>query len=367
MTCSIHPVAFRSRSAVAISNDHVELIIVMGGGHLASFTRRDQPVNVFWEPAWASLDPGLRRIQSRETYGDGPEAGLLSGILGHNLCVDVFGAQSDGEVAAGLAIHGEVGLVAWEALSAQVVRGEATLVMRARLPESFLEVTRSVRLRDGASCVRVEESVRNLTGVERVYGCAQHVTLGEAFLKDAPALFACNADKGRTWPQPSAEKHSTWAVAADFDYPDVPRRDGGTADWRRYPRDARNSDLCTLRVRPQDELGWFTAVQNACRLGVYYIWERAAYPWLMTWEENYTRAGKPWNEHTLTRGLEFSSYAFALSRQTNVDIGRLFDTPAFQWLDAHATRTTRYEFGLHAMDRTVEEAPPISAFHPLAG
>ena len=38
------------------------------------------------------------------------EGQLLFGIAGHNICLDVFGAHSAGEVAAGMAFHGEAGL-----------------------------------------------------------------------------------------------------------------------------------------------------------------------------------------------------------------------------------------------------------------
>ena len=40
---------------------------------------------------------------------------------------------------------------------------------------------------------------------------------------------------------------SQWKPATEFVYPDVPRRDGGTDDWARFPRVPRNSDLATLR------------------------------------------------------------------------------------------------------------------------
>lgn len=76
----------------------------------------------------------------------------------------------------------------------------------------------------------------------------------------------------------------------------------------------------------------------------------------MTWEENKSRDGKPWCGRTLARGLEFSSYAFALGRQWNVEKGKLLDTPAFQWLDAHETTTTVFTVGLHNGAYTVAQA-----------
>jgi hypothetical protein len=45
------------------------------------------------------------------------------------------------------------------------------------------------------------------------------------------------------------------------------------------------------------------------------------------------------------RGLEFTSYAFATSREQNVKLGELFDTPAFEWLDAYEERSTVGDHG----------------------
>jgi hypothetical protein len=70
-------------------------------------------------------------------------------------------------------------------------------------------------------------------------------------------------------------------------------------------------------------------------LALGYRWERATFPWLMTWEENRARQQAPWNGRTLVRGLEFGSYAFATSRRDNVERGKLMGQPCFEWLDAH--------------------------------
>ena len=69
-----------------------------------------------------------------------------------------------------------------------------------------------------------------------------------------------------------------------------------------------------------------------------------SFPWLMTWEENRHLDEKPWDARTLTRGMEFSSYAFATDRKTNVELGTLLDTPAFMWLDAFEKKHTRSTF-----------------------
>ena len=90
-----------------------------------------------------------------------------------------------------------------------------------------------------------------------------------------------------------------------------------------------------MSLEPDKRRGWFSAQNANLRRRISYVWERKGFPWLMTWEENGCRTEKPWDGRTLTRGLEFSSYAFPLSRRQNVEMGPLLGTPTFEWLDAH--------------------------------
>ena len=46
------------------------------------------------------------------------------------------------------------------------------------------------------------------------------------------------------------------------------------------------------------------------------------------------------------RGLEFGSYALALGRQRNVEIGNMFDTRTYEWLDASETKETNFFMSL---------------------
>ena len=102
-----------------------------------------------------------------------------------------------------------------------------------------------------------------------VAGRSQHVTLGAEFLT-APTgseqrgiSFSSNCDRGMTWPDPELPPSSQWATAAEFTYPDVPRKDGLSDDWRQYPRTDVNSDLLTMRVSPDSPHGWFVAERGA--------------------------------------------------------------------------------------------------------
>jgi len=283
------------------------------------------------------------------------EGELLCGLSGINLCCDVFGAHSAGEVAAGLCFHGEAGLTTWEVREAD--RAAGTVTLAAHLRRSELEVSRTFSL-DGA-VLSMAETLTNLAGFERALGRAQHVTVGDKFM-DGGCSFRASCDKGMTWPEdedPDGSLGSKWKPATAFEYPDLPLREGGTESWCEYPRNEKSSDLATMRVSPGEEHGWFVAERAAAegagagtpRLAFATAWERATFPWLMTWEENRSRASLPWAGKTLCRGLEISSYAFATSKRDNVERGSLFDTPCFEWLDANEAKSTVLRLSLQAV------------------
>lgn len=321
------------------------------------------PLNALWEPPWPTTDPALRKLQAG-VMGDSSdlESELLAGIGGANLCCDVFGAHSKGEMASGLAFHGEAGLTTWEVdgwdAQAQV------LTMSAHLRRTMLRYRRHFSL-DGPT-VKITEEISNLCSFERALGRTQHVTVGEQFLLDRASgdsvcAFRANCDVGHTWPtdhDEAGELSSRWAPATPFTYPSMPLRGGGTATWERFPHGShgqKSSDLATMRVAPSAAHGWFvaerapTAETGDVALALACAWERATFPWLMTWEEMRSRQTKPWEGRTVCRGLEVSSYAFATSRRDNVERGRLLDTPCFEWLDADETKVTTWYLSLQAI------------------
>ena len=110
----VSDVIFCNRVGVKLENNKVELIILTGGGHIASFTLKADPLNPLWVPPWKSTEPGLRKICDKDEMGESEESQILASIMGHNLCLDVFGDHSKGEMKHGLLFHGEAGLVNWD-------------------------------------------------------------------------------------------------------------------------------------------------------------------------------------------------------------------------------------------------------------
>jgi hypothetical protein len=221
------------RQGLRFANDCLEVVILPGGGHIAKVALLSGPSagsNPLWELPWPTVDPSLRRaaILQTDVYGTDKEGELLCSIAGHNLAADVFGAQSKGEQEkSGLCFHGEAGLVQWEVETASIVPGGGVeLTMAASLPESQLRIGRVFDLKPGSHTVKCTETITNLTGFQRAGGRAQHVTIGSEWLQSAGGCrFACNADRGMTWPDEVDD--GTWKQATEFNYPFVPKKKSG--------------------------------------------------------------------------------------------------------------------------------------------
>src|SRR5580692_5030344 len=99
-------IQFQNRRAVRVENELVRVTSTIEGAHLAEILHKPSGVNPLWIPPWPSIEPSTYNFAKHPEYGVGAEAHLLSGILGHNICLDTFGGPSLEEAAAGMPVHG---------------------------------------------------------------------------------------------------------------------------------------------------------------------------------------------------------------------------------------------------------------------
>src|SRR5580704_603368 len=98
---------YRNRRAASIENQSLRVTVLCDGGHIAEILHKASGVNPLWTPPWPSMEPSTYNAATHTAYGSGVESKLLAGIMGHNLCLDIFGGPSAEEAAAGLGVHGE--------------------------------------------------------------------------------------------------------------------------------------------------------------------------------------------------------------------------------------------------------------------
>jgi hypothetical protein len=317
---------FRGRRSAAIENERLRVTVLEGGGHIAEILHKRTGISPLWIPGWDTIEPDGYDPARHPQYGGGSDASLLAGIMGHNLCLDIFGGPSDEEAAAGYPAHGETSIARFA-----IDAGGDRLRMETVLPNAQLRVTRDILLHDDE--VRVCETVENLTSTDRAVGWTEHVTLGPPFLANGETCFDVSADRSMVYP-------ATFGPAdylepgREFTWPRGPRIGGGTVDLRSYSAASASSAYTAHRMSLASEVASFTAFSPAHQLVFGYSWRRADFPWLGIWEENRSRTAPPWNGRELACGLEFGVSPFPESRRQMIERGRLFDTPAFRWIPA---------------------------------
>ena len=82
---------YRGRRATSIENEHVRVTVLHEGGHIAEILDKESGVNPLWTPPWESIEPSTYDPRKHPEYGADAESKLLGGIMGHNLCMDIFG------------------------------------------------------------------------------------------------------------------------------------------------------------------------------------------------------------------------------------------------------------------------------------
>ena len=105
---------YRNRRAHSIENEHLRIVVTVEGGHLAVIEDKASGINPLWSPPWPTIEPSTYDPARHPEYGLDAESRLLSGILGHNLCLDLFGGPSPEEAAAGITVHAEASVLPYE-------------------------------------------------------------------------------------------------------------------------------------------------------------------------------------------------------------------------------------------------------------
>jgi hypothetical protein len=328
---------YQSRRAWTLENRHVRVTVLVEGGHVAEIVPAGTGVNPLWTPPWASIEPSAYDPAKHPGYGGDAESRLLAGIMGHNLCLDIFGGPSAEEAAAGLTVHGEASIAPYQ------IAGSATEVtMRATFPQAQLAFERVVRLSPSAAVVEFTETVENLTACDRPIGWTQHVTLGAPFVAPGKTHFRASATRSKVFESDFTDGKGYMKIAAEFDWPFVPCDGGGKADMRVFPDADVSGAFSTHLMDPEREHACFTAWSPESRVAIGYVWRRTDFPWLGIWEENRSRTQSPWNGKTITRGMEFGASPMPETRRQMVERGSLFGVPAFRWIPARSRVVAEY-------------------------
>ena len=345
-------IQYRGRRAHALDNGKLEIIVTVEGGHIAAVIDQATGLNPLWVPPWPTMEPSQYDPAKHPQYGGNSESKLLAGILGHNLCLDTYGGPSAAEAAAGMTVHGEAPVAAYDL----AVEGD-TLTQSATLEAARLRFARRIHLPAAARVATITETVENLSPFDHPIAWTEHVTLGPPFLEKGRTQFRASATTSKVIEQDFAGGKGYMQTGAQFDWPLVPCPDGSRADLRLFTNRPVSGDFSTHLLDPAREDAWFAAWSPTHRLAFGYVWKQKDFPWLGIWEENYSRVSAPWNGATLTRGMEFGVSPFPESRRAMLERGSLFGVPGCRWVPARQQVTVQYRLFLLPA-ASVPESPP---------
>jgi len=338
--------SWRGRQAYALGNSLVRLVTLTGGGHIAEFCFQESSgfptLNPLWVPPWKTVEPYRYREKLHAARYGAPVTGkLISGLVGHNLCLDYFGPPSDEEAKQGLSIHGEAPSIRWLKSGTQATSEYAALELTVRLPVAGLRFSREIKIRRGESVAFFNETVTNERKADHLFHWTQHVTLGPPFLDPRQSSVAVSATKGRTFPHGYEDK-ALLESSRDFRWPNAPALEGGFVDLTRsFIRPGRGF-VVTVQLDPRREAEFIAAVSTQHGLLLAYCFSRRDFPWVAIWEENRARTGAPWSGRCQARGLEFGSTPFPVGRREAFACGPLFATPHFSIVPARGRVAARY-------------------------
>ena len=315
------PLRYRGRRAATIENANLRVTVLEEGGHIAEIFDKATGVNPLWTPPWKTIEPSEYGPSHVDAYGSGSDGRLLAGIMGHNLCLDIFGPPTDEEAKAGISAHGEGSVVPYEL----TVTGD-DLVARAQFALTGLEFERQLLLRERTLTIR--ETLVNRSGAERQIGWTQHVTLGPPFLERGVTQFRASATRSRVF-ESTFGSNDYLTPAAEFAWPMAPALDGSMRDLRVFA-DATQSSAYTTHLMNERATAFFVAFSPRFSLAFAYIWNASDFPWMGIWEENHSRMNAPWSGRTMTRGMEFGVSPIPETRDEMVRRGAMFGVPAFR-------------------------------------
>ena len=339
---------FHGRRASFIENERLRVTVPHEGGHIAEILDKATGVSPLWIPPWPSIEPSTYSLAKHPEYGNDSESKLLAGIMGHNLCTDIFGEPSAEEAAAGMTVHGEGSVARYD-----VAADSSGLTQRAQFPIAQMRFERRIRF-GSERAIEIRETLENLSAADRPIAWTQHATLGPPFIERGRTEFRAPATRSRTFEEDMHQAGEYQVRGIDFDWPNVPTMDGGHADLRVYNSASVSAAFTFHLMDPRREHAYFVAFSPTSKLAFGYVWNRADFPWLGIWEENHARTLPPWGGRTLTRGMEFGASPVSETRRKMIERNKLFDTPCYRWLPAEAKLHVRYWAALAPADHVPE-------------
>ncbi|MCX6046223.1 MAG: hypothetical protein NT075_14015 [Chloroflexi bacterium] len=365
---SLHTETIHGRQAYVLENGKLRISALRGGGHLAELRlltdNAKLAINPLYIPRYPTIEPyAYDPVQHTHLYGEGPNARLTAGYMGHLLCFPTFGPPTPDEAAHHFTFHGEAVAVEWQQHKAPQISPEAiTFYYTAELPQTQYRVERALTLRANETVVYVEEWIENLALFDRPFNRNQHATFGPPFAMPGKNILDMSGTQGLIMPQRSAG--DTLPADGVITWPHAVSSDGTQVDLRPFQSAPESTTYYPVLLDPARLLSYFTMYNTDYPLLIGYLFPTADNPWIIDWQENGSNKQAPANGEMIARGIEFGTSPFDEGLRKSVERGALFDVPAYQWIGGGQRLKTTFLIFLTEIPRGFQGVEDVQA---LAG
>ena len=141
-TLSLHTEIIHGRQAYVLKNGKIRFSALRGGGHLAELRfltdAAHLTINPFYVPRYPTIEPyAYDPAHHAALYGEGANARLTAGYMGHLLCFPTFGPPTPDEIDHDFTFHGEAVAVEWtQHQPPQISAEKITLYYAAELTQT---------------------------------------------------------------------------------------------------------------------------------------------------------------------------------------------------------------------------------------
>ncbi len=335
---SAEAVRWKDRRGFRLSNNKIEVTILLGGGHIADIRLRGSTINALWEAPWPTIEPNEFCGDAHSAlYGERAVGPMLSGYTGHALAIPYFGMPSPVDKDRGLVLHGEAASAEWKVAEKQIGDDSASVTLEAALPLSQLRMRRTLQVPLDVPTITITESVRNRSAETRELQWVEHAAFGEPLLARGEASLLLSGDRAITWPH-GYEGHELLPNDLEFQWP----RAGGHDLSEPFLEDGTGF-VAAVRADACRKDGFIAVHNRRLALAAGYVFEARRFPWIALWEENRARDYAPWNGNTRVRGVEFGTSPMPIGLEEAKRMRQLFDKPVLASVGAGGELTTTYQ------------------------
>lgn len=347
---SLYTELVHGRSAYTLTNGRMRISALTGGGHLVDLRLISRnpalALSPFYVPTYPTIDPHTYDpAQHAARYGEGENARLLAGYMGHLLCFPTFGPPTATEIAHGFTFHGEALTVKWTQHQPPQISEEAiTLYYGADLATIQYRVERAVTLRANETVVHVEEWIENLAPFDRPFNRDQHPTFGPPFVGPGKTMLDLSGTKGLVM----AGRDAGGALpVGEVMWPYAIKPDGTAVDLRPSQAMPASTTYYPILLDQTRTLSYFTMYHIDYPILVGYLFPTVDNPWIVDWQENQSNPNAP----LIARGIEFGTSPFDEGLRASVERGSLFGVPTYQWIGGRQRLKTAYTIFLTEIPR----------------